>query len=785
MRHTFLLLFLLSLSAALNAGQPVYSRVKIHLDQKPLSAVMQTGIEIQEINLKEGFAVGELAEPEIKLLQDAGFKIEILVPDMEKFYVSRNKNISKSATNMLSDKWPVPVNFSLGSCGGFSTIDQMLAQLDKMHELFPSLITVRKPVSDTIKTWEGRNVYFVKISDNAGADEDEPEILYTGMHHAREPIGMQHLLYYMWYLLENYNTNPDIKALVDHTEMYFVPVFNVDGYQYNIDNSPYGGGMYRKNRRNSGNGNYGVDINRNYGYSWGYDNSGSSPSSSSETYRGARAFSEPETRMMKQFCENRNFKFAINYHSYSNLCLYPWGYIASLCDDDSLFSQFSKLMTAENGYTYGPACSTIYPTNGGSDDWMYGEQTTKGKIFAYTPEIGTSFDGFWPTQDRIIPLIQENMLTSLSAARLAGNYGLIADNNPLYIDKTNGYLHFSIKRLGLLDGDFKASIITIGNSIAQTGDDIVISGMKTGETRSDSIPFVLSPDLSPGDTVRYVLRLNSGSSITGDTVMHIFGAPQVLFDDRVDDASNWKGTWQRTTSDYYSPAGCMTDSPFGQYSYNSVKIATLAGNISIPNKPQVVLQFMAKWDIEKFYDYVQLSISNDNGISWTPLKGKYTVDGSLAQDPGNPVYDGKQDQWVREDISLNDYRGQDIRLKFTLLSDNQNQRDGYYFDDLTVSWLPDYTPVCQRDKVLPALGEPYPNPSLRTFSVQYSFLEADKSARLILFSADLKQVQTIDLEGNSGIKLLDVSKLKPGFYFLAAESAGLITAMRKVMIATH
>jgi murein tripeptide amidase MpaA len=97
-------------------------------------------------------------------------------------------------------------------------------------------------------------------------------------------------MYYMWYLLENYGTDPEATYLVDNREMYFVPCFNPDGYEYNRQTDPNGGGMWRKNRRNNG-GSYGVDLNRNFGYMWGYDDLGSSPIPSSETYRGPSAFS--------------------------------------------------------------------------------------------------------------------------------------------------------------------------------------------------------------------------------------------------------------------------------------------------------------------------------------------------------------------------------------------------------------------------------------------------------------------------------------------------------------
>ncbi len=94
-------------------------------------------------------------------------------------------------------------------------------------------------------------------------------MLYTALTHAREPASVQQLLYFMYYILENYGVDDEITDIVDNTELYFVPCVNPDGYVYNQMESPQGGGMWRKNRRNNGDGSFGVDLNRNFGYKWG------------------------------------------------------------------------------------------------------------------------------------------------------------------------------------------------------------------------------------------------------------------------------------------------------------------------------------------------------------------------------------------------------------------------------------------------------------------------------------------------------------------------------------
>jgi len=784
MKKPLLFLFLLGLSISLFAQIGVYSRVKIYTDSKAPAALFATGIEITGADKENHWYVAEISQKDISKLSAAGFRYEVMIPDMAKYYAERSlqKTTMPATKSLLTQAWPEPANFSLGTCGGFSTVDEMLQQLDLMRELYPNLISVKQALSDTVTTIEGRTVYYVRISDNPDINESEPEVLYTGMHHAREPIGMQHLLYYMWYLLENYYTDASLKALVDTTEMYFVPVFNVDGYTDNIINYPAGGGMWRKNKRDNGDGSFGIDINRNYSYQWGFDDTGSSPDPSSDLFRGTAPFSEPETRMMKYFCEGHNFLIALNYHSYSNLFLYSWGWSSTPTPDNSLLDAYAQLMTKENGYTYGAGNTTIYPTNGGSDDWMYGEQLTKPAIMSYTPEIGNSEDGFWPTQDRIIPLCKENMLASLTAARLAGNYGILADNSPLFIWEQSGHLTFEVKRLGMQDGSFTVSVAPLGDAFASVGSAKTIQGLGLLEKSTDSISYQLNSSLHVGDTLRYVLTIDNGSFAEHDTVTRIFGFPLTVFNDKLTNNSNWTGNWSITNAQYYSPFSSMTDTPNGNYTAFSTKTITLVNEISLTNTMLLVLQFRAKWAIENDYDYVQLSITENNGTTWIPLDGIYTNQGSIYQLAGQPLYDGTQSGWVREAISLNSYMGKNVKFRFRFKSDGGTQMDGYYFDDFNISMLLDPTSVSENNASAAFLGIPYPNPANSTFEVSYNLPETIKDAHLKVITPTGITVSQLLLNQQSGTTGIDISNLAPGMYFVRIEASGLQSPVRKLIV---
>lgn len=683
MKKIFLLTLLFSVTFVVFGQVEKYSKVKIQVDQQGLRQLSALGIAVDEGIFEKGaFLTCDLSQAELNTLRKHGFSFQVLVDDVVANYLKKNAMLSQLPPvehPVLSRSYPVPAEFELGSMGGFCTWEEFQAHLDNMYNLYPTLVTPKVSIGQSI---ENRSLFMVRITGNVTTKDPKPQILYTGMHHAREPIGMMQLLFYMYYLLENYATDPEIKDLVDNTEMYFVPILNPDGYCYNQNTNPSGGGMWRKNRRNNGSGIYGVDLNRNYGYVWGGEGSSNYPGD--ETYRGTAAFSEPETQVIKAFCESHQFALAINYHSVSAMLLYPWGYTYDLCPDNDLFNRQARLMTGDNNYTYGPTAPTIYVTSGGSDDWMYGEQTTKNKIFSYTPEIGGS--DFWPYSNEIIALCQENMLTDLMGARFVHNYGSISDDSPAILSQTSGYLKFSVTQLGLDSAsDFSVSLEPLGYGFIATGDSALLNGIAPGVTITDSISYSLDPAIPTGTPLTYLLKLNDGRIIRVDTIHKIYGQAITLFNDPCSNLNNWTpGGWGVSTSFYHSAPASITDSPSGNYQNNINKSITLTTPIDLTTASYAALNFWTKWDIEAGYDYAQVKISVNGGSTWTPLAGNFTHPGNSNQDPGKPVYDGTQSFWVQENIDLSAYLGHSVKIRFTLVSDGYTTGDGFYFDDINI-----------------------------------------------------------------------------------------------------
>ena len=704
-----------------------FHRVKLNLqNHEMLHQLQEAGIGLEcgahhdhSSSSKSGAQtiITELSESELTRVREKGISFEYEIQDVSRFYEERalrdlpkaknelrqlkQTSITRSNVGSLSgciDFNPaVPSNFDLGSMGGFITYQEMLDHLDAMAAQYPNLITVRAPVSATLNTIQGRDMYYVKISDNPNVDENESEVLYTGLHHAREPVSMMNLIYYMWYLLENYNSDPDIQSLVNNREMFFIPCVNPDGYLYNQSTNPNGGGMWRKNLRNNGNGTFGVDINRNYGYNWGYDNSGSSGNTNSNTYRGTSPFSEPETQMVRDFCNAHNFRVAMNDHSYSNLLLYPWGYSSSAFNpDEDIFYQYGRNMTTDNRYKFGQSNVTIYPTNGDSNDWMYGEQSSKPKIFAFIPESGSSAEGgFWPSPSNIVPIIQREIQMLFMAAYYAGGYAEIKDLSPAYTSGLNGQLDFSVKRMGQEGNSFTVNITPLSANIQSVSTNTVnFSGMNVLQVQTGSVSYTLNNGVGIGEKIEFEISMSSGGhELYKETHTKIYD-PTVLLADNpdVDGLSNWStSTWGLTSEETFTGSQSITDSPNSNYPNNSTRTITLSSPVDLSNANEAYVSFYSRWEIEDLYDYVQFEVST-NGSSWTELCGQYTKRGTAetgAQPVGEALYDGTQEDWVKEEFDLTPYIGQSsVYFRFRLRSDGGVTDKGFFFDDFTIVAIP-------------------------------------------------------------------------------------------------
>jgi hypothetical protein len=259
-------------------------------------------------------------------------------------------------------------------------------------------------------SYEGRTVWAGKLSNNVAVDQDEPEVLLTHHQHAREHLTVEMALYTLHMLLDGYGVDPRITNIMNSREIWIVFDMNPDGGEYDIATGTYR--SWRKNRQpNAGSSNIGTDLNRNFAYDWGCCG-GSSGTTSSETYRGAAAFSAPETQVVRDFVNSRviggtqQIKTHIDFHTYAELLMWPYGYTLTdvpadmTLDDHNVFVAMGQAMAATNGYTP-QQMSDLYITDGTICDWLYGVH----RIFSYTFEmypVTSGQGGFYPP-DEVIP----------------------------------------------------------------------------------------------------------------------------------------------------------------------------------------------------------------------------------------------------------------------------------------------------------------------------------------------------------------------------------------------
>ena len=741
-----------------------YSKVKIWLLDKNIN---ELPVHIDHASHKKGvWLISDLSASEVTAVREAGYSVDILIEDVQAYYLARQNDSNaknwKSQT-CSNDGFVIPTvqNYSSGSMGGFFTYQEMLNNLDSMLAKYPQLISARAPI-DNFLSIEGRPIYWLRISNNPNIDDSsKPEIMYTALHHAREPASMQQLIYYMWYVLENYESNPEVAKIVNNVEMYFVPCINPDGYIYNELTDPNGGGMHRKNRRNVGSNNKGVDLNRNYSYQYGGPGTSSDPNS--DTYKGTGPFSEPETQAMKWFVENHNFTIALNYHSYADALLFPWGYENSFtCPDHDLYTSLTDYLVRENGYDNYQS-SLLYEAAGDSDDWAYGDESEKPKVYAMTPEIGGNNDGFWPAPQNILGICRENVFQNFAAANSLVDAYDLKDLSSTIIEDINFQLPLNFTRLGLQANTYTLSLSALNANVSGINNPQVLN-LSFGEETLVTFSGVIDPSSVVNSSIDFVLTVSSGSYQRYDTINKLFGTTQTIFQSSDSDMQMWEtvSDWG-LDNDAYSPPNSIGDSPNSNYS-NNENNSLISFPIDLTSAQLAYLEFYAKWDIEAGYDYAQVSASVDGGSSWTALCGNYTGLGNENQAENEPLYDGVQSTWVKESMSLNDFIGEIIQLRFHLVSDGFVRGDGFNFDDLKV-----LTIVAVNTSISSNFEENislYPNPTGGELNIDWG---GEIAGNLEIQNMLGQSIRSAFVSGQQ-LKL-DVRDLSPGSYFIYFEDA--------------
>ncbi len=689
---TLLLIILISLVSAKIFAQDFqspakYSQVRIYSsNETDVNRIINAGLIIDHAISKPEYTDAWLSADEIALLKKSGVPFEILVADWNHFYESLPKMTSGEMQKAIENSRDADnVSHSIyGTMGGFLKYSEVVSKLDSMRLQYPDLISAKFSIGTTI---ESRQIWTVRVTKNPDLSTGRPEVWYHSLIHAREPESMEHMIYFMYWLLENYNTDPLATYILNNRELYFTPVLNPDGYVYNQTTNPNGGGMWRKNRRNNG-GSTGVDLNRNYGtfQYWNSSNNGSSSSGSSDTYRGVSPFSEQETMSAMNFINSRNIVAVLGSHTYGNYLIKPWAWQdPAPTPDDSRFNEYLLDMTSINHYTTGTPSQTVgYYVRGSADDWYYNDSVhSPHRIIAMTPESGTT--GFWPTQAEIIPLAQGMLFTNQYFAMIGGAYvypNSLALSKNIYQPGESGNLKIKFKNKGLAAAQnvrIECTSQSFYVNIPMTS--FNYSSLNSFQSDSSTFGFMISPAAPVNSAIPLEIKfkLNDSNVIHSETKYILVGTGTVTLADSSENGfTKWSTNqgWGITTSQSHTPTHSFTDSPSGNYANNANNSLTLIPSVNVSSYPVTFLSFWHRYNTEAGYDFCFVDVSADNGASWQTVTS----------------FNGVQSSWIQQNIDITSFANSSTQLKirFTLKSDGGVVADGWYIDDVK---LINYSPL--------------------------------------------------------------------------------------------
>jgi len=322
---------------------------------------------------------------EEKLIKNTVSSSYILIDDVQALI-----DLEKNSTNVTQPNadW----------FASYHRYSEFITILKEWVTLYPNIATLVPSIGKTV---EGRDIPAIRITGK----KSSKRIWFNGGQHAREWIGPATVMFITHQLLTKYGKQPEVTKLVDDVEFIIVPMVNADGYEYSQTTER----LWRKNRKRNSDGSFGVDLNRNWDDHWG--GAGSSSNPRSETYHGTGPFSEPETTALSNYLSSflPSVLGAIDFHSYSQLVLRPYGWTNNLSPDekelkilgdevrDSIYSVHKISYVSERSID-------LYITTGSASDWFYQE----GIWASYTIELrDTGRYGFLLPPSQIIPTGQE------------------------------------------------------------------------------------------------------------------------------------------------------------------------------------------------------------------------------------------------------------------------------------------------------------------------------------------------------------------------------------------
>lgn len=346
-----------------------------------------------------------VAQRDLARLAAAGAVWTVLDDDIDAS--ARTEAARLATTMMVADTAPPERWFS-----DFRDYTAISARLEQLASAYPQ----RARLHTIGASFDGRPILALQIGQAAPgdgeaegfapSDDEVVPMLINGTQHAREWIAAMTTMCVAERLVREADTDDEVRAVVEGSEVWVVPVVNPDGYQYAWGQDRY----WRKNRRGS----HGVDLNRNWGVAWG--GTGSSGNKRSDVYRGDGPFSEPETRALRDLARREQVKLHVDFHAYGQLVLYPWNHSSRRSDDHERLTAIGDTMASAIAHEHGLRYRLIrgvelYPAAGTMTDYLYGEADALSFTIELRPRSGS---GFVLPPDQIKPTCDEGFAAVLA-----------------------------------------------------------------------------------------------------------------------------------------------------------------------------------------------------------------------------------------------------------------------------------------------------------------------------------------------------------------------------------
>lgn len=267
--------------------------------------------------------------------------------------------------------------------------EQMISDAEKLKETYPDLID-----TEVIgKSVEGRDILLMRIG------KGDKKVVFAGAHHAREYITSTFLMetideYARAYSADEKYGSFDLKALLDESTLYIVPMVNPDGVnlvQNGIDavqdKQKVMGMRLMQDGYESWKANInGVDLNRQYPCHWDEKESNTDVPSS-EMYKGTAPATEPEVQTMMKLCKENEFQLAASFHTKGEVI-----YWADSGTNDAIPAArpIAQTLADVTGYDLQPVSENPAVYAAGFENWFRQDFLRPAFCIELTPAGGTA-----------------------------------------------------------------------------------------------------------------------------------------------------------------------------------------------------------------------------------------------------------------------------------------------------------------------------------------------------------------------------------------------------------